>query len=303
MRPTEVPELQVELEEFCRTSRGADFCRKFSSIGRRHLDANKIASCVREAPSYWVSDQMCELAQHAARTMPPQPTLPTDLPSPSGFCLFEKPVQVDKADGKDSYNSIRGFAWELAHFTLRGLPGEWPGVKWWYLSDAFDHGGHWFSYRDTTLLPVLETGDPFKTNNVEFDAEMAAMLEEAENLHLGPEAVAFRRLPHALWALMGQRIATVTDERPERATRRRLEKAGHPKQTSTIRIVVLRRLKPEEQGAGGERKDWKHSWIVSAHWRNQYLPSTKSHRLQWITPYVKGDGPLVIKETVNVLKR
>jgi hypothetical protein len=51
--------------------------------------------------------------------------------------------------------------------------------------------------------------------------------------------------------------------------------------------------------------DWSHRWVVSGHWRHQYLPSCGTHRQQWIASHVKGpdDKPLVVRDEVTYLRR
>lgn len=47
-----------------------------------------------------------------------------------------------------------------------------------------------------------------------------------------------------------------------------------------------------------ESKEWKHRWWVRGHYRKQWYPSTQSHEMVWIAPYIKGKEELPILEKV-----
>ena len=77
---------------------------------------------------------------------------------------------------------------------------------------------------------------------------------------------------------------------------------------SDLVVVRLRRLSTAVEDTDtphGDGPDYSHQWLVGGHWRNQWLPSRAAHRLQWISPYVKGpaDKPLVVKERLTVWER
>lgn len=62
--------------------------------------------------------------------------------------------------------------------------------------------------------------------------------------------------------------------------------------------LLLRRTLVEASATtdGSTLIEWSHRWIVSGHWRNQWYPSSGTHELTYILPYVKGpdDKPLRI---------
>lgn len=76
---------------------------------------------------------------------------------------------------------------------------------------------------------------------------------------------------------------------------------------SEVVIVRLRRKSLDETSDGEPVGDvpWSHRWLVSGHWRNQWLPSRMAHRLQWIAGHVKGPQhkPLVVKDRVTAWVR
>jgi len=67
----------------------------------------------------------------------------------------------------------------------------------------------------------------------------------------------------------------------------------------TIRVVTLRRPSGPGTGSTGPRNvEWKSQWWVTGHYRKQWCPSTKTHRVVWIAPYLKGPEDKPIKEKV-----
>ena len=117
-----------------------------------------------------------------------------------------------------------------------------------------------------------------------------------------PQAVAFLK---ALWTISAQPISAVATAPPSRPERRRAERIGLP-DAGGVRVITLRRQHRQTTAEDEELAvAWSHRWVVGGHWRNQYLPSTDSHRLQWIPDHVKrpADKPLVVKPTVFDVRR
>lgn len=75
-------------------------------------------------------------------------------------------------------------------------------------------------------------------------------------------------------------------------------------------MVTLRRKKAVdphgmEHEVDHQPANYSHRFIVSGHWRNQWLPSVGLHRQQWIAPFVKGpdEAPLIVKKRLYQLTR
>jgi hypothetical protein len=135
---------------------------------------------------------------------------------------------------------------------------------------------------------ILARGDPQ-------DQELMEVLESNWENDYQPMDSLGARVLKAFWTLSTQRMAVRSRaEHPPRYVARRLARNEIPVQD--IHVITLRR-----PSAGSEAEpsavDWSHRWLVGGHWRNQFLPSVGSHRLQWISPYVKGpsDKPLIVK--------
>lgn len=264
-----------------------------------------------DASTYLIADDMRMLAEHAALSMPSQPLMEADLPCPSGFMVLERPILAK--DVHDKPCSIAAFAWRRAD--ANGPDSrDYTGVLWSYYSDMLDERDFYCAelYRmhpdaeskgTPRLIPVHEDYE-------HFGAGIAEPEEIAEAAHVPVQQVVdairtFRILPVALWALMRQTIAHATEERAHRTVRRQMERAQSAFAASPIRVVRLRREREESEVHAPGSVAWSHRWIVSGHWRNQWLPSIKAHRLQWIAPFTKGpEGkPLVVKRTVHNLVR
>lgn len=222
------------------------------------------------APLFWVSPEMATLCVHAAKSMPNQPLRDTDLPSPTGFCYFGAPVA--------------------------GISAVFWGVR---------DGGVW-------VQPLEAANRPMQAAFWKWGVSPNEFLEPGSVSHLGVEesrevsAEEGRHRFHSIltfWTLCQQRLAAPKSERAPRAARKFAERRHFD--VSLIRVVRLRRQKAHTDEVLETGVDWTHRWMVNGHWRNQWLPSVKAHRLQWIAPYVKGpeDKPLVVKETVNAWVR
>lgn len=81
-----------------------------------------VKSVVANASTFYVSPDMCELVKMAAEDMPASGLKPTDLPSDTGFLVFDRPVSlmselpVDRDDGTEAdtvtETRIAGIAWQ-----------------------------------------------------------------------------------------------------------------------------------------------------------------------------------------------
>ena len=325
--PASALEMQDEAARFWASKNGVRFMQGWVEERERTGYPNLFADAGtrREAElrgllgarTYFVSEEMVALAEHAAATMPRQEMIESDLPCPSGFMVLEKPIVTPDARGKQV--TIAAYRWWRAPVIYGPRPSDGgaavdvplgDGVMWVYYSDTLDP-------RDAYMEDIQRIGAPrFPSRLVllgedcevfgkgEVDAEYVAEKFHAKIEDVRQAVMMMRRLPMALWTLMQQRLAVVTDEKAHRVTRRQLARAGSPLAENDVRVVRLRRL-TNATPESGEAVEWSHRWIVSGHWRQQWLPSVKAHRLQWIAPFVKGpdDKPLRVKRTVHSLVR
>lgn len=333
MRPLELLDTQVNLIRWWESELGHRYAEGFKESHRGkgmrvteqipELEAWKL----NNASTYFVSRDMKTMCWEAAKTMPGQPLKYSDLPSPFGFMFFETPIVAHDRRGKlikwravswaparvkatnagaatDTASVVRGRVVTQFHADDEEEVLEGTGVHLSYYSHVRDDDETWNpDERDlhllrTNLVLMHENGWVF---GLPFDDHLSTAEREGiphqiveENEH------ATRRFVACVWTVMQQRISMRTRPHLSRALFRRADRALNLP-PEVIVIDLRRTLKPKQVGEDNdEYVEWSHRWIVDGHWRHQYLPSTNSHRWQWISAYVKGpeDKPLIIKDKV-----
>lgn len=247
-------------------------------------------------PLFWVDPTMCELVEAAASSMPDEPPLVTDPPCPAGCVIVSRPMI--RYEGDMDFRWM-GFCWlsishqrneELIHgkynpnqvhgFALVGLcdPGSFPDCP-------------------AGLPPII----PGPQDGISLGSRPIGDLQLSAQ---SPDDLWRRQWPRAFWTISKQLLTRVSNAKLPRCLARRCEKDGEI--MPDVRIVTLRKLSHgSRHGEEISEIAWSHRWIVGGHWRNQWLPSIKAHRLQWIAPHIKGpdNKPLRIKETIGALVR
>lgn len=240
-----------------------------------------------EADLYWVSEPMCELLDEAAKTVPDDTYLPTDLfPSPSGFVVFERHLAGTSAFGEEPTVPVSAMHWWPCIRTVdQSQPEPWPEVDvdfYGYLAApvnrlVFEGGATW---------PVGVRIDRFGDEDTE--AQRASQLEDR------------RRLAAFILLLQSPGVVECSDVKHSRQAVRRAERHGRP--LDAVRLINLRA--GGTNGHGDGTHTFHHRWIVSGHWRNQpYGPQRSLRKPVWIAPHMKGPegAPLLTGEKVRVL--
>lgn len=238
-----------------------------------------------EASLYWVSAELSQLIDHAARSLPPTTLTPELLPTPKGFVAFASPLEgLDVQPGHPPVQ-VRCLLWGDAHLTwLAGREHISVATYGFQESLWFPLGRSDWAFGDDTEAPVdnVLKGD---------ERRLASMAED-------------RRWLATLCLLIGQdRVATKTEVRPSRQIARRLARGGFA--DSTVRLVDVRRRHEPSEGKGEHTVEWSHRWVVEGHWRQQaYGPNHSLRRPKFILPYIKGptDKPIVVRPTVSVVE-
>lgn len=274
---------------------------------------------------WWVTrDSLQVVAEGAADTLPPDTKLESDWwrnTSPDG-------KTTDGSDGTD-----RGYVVVFEHPILgfdsetgeRDLPVDAVIVGWVKIEqDAAESHGQYalaccsmsFAGGDT-LLPLGHSTWPVNEplSDVEFvpDAFNETPWRSKHPTDVSTAEQAFeatatedRRITAAIWLLATSKgLGALTPASVPRPFARRAERAGMP---SDVQIVHLPGV--ERDGTGGDadqpqsgRLPYTVTFPVRGHWRNQpHGPGGTLRRPQWIDSYLKGDGPLRIKERVSVVR-
>lgn len=279
IRPQDLPELRAEMTLF---------------EDGRDRDDNRVdvAKGLSGAELFWASSAMVELGAAASASLPSFVVNEQDLPALDGLLTFESPILVDQKNGGGGRRQcrIQGVFW----MTFRqGCFIIWPLlVRNDVGSTVSPHAG----------LPLLALPKALPRNALLIDFGSAAWwADRISGSEAGWETVAPLLL--SMWLLMQQQLAEVQTVEPDRATRKRLQRAGH--EPASVRVIELRRPKHAGSDAGESGREYQHQWIVRGHWRNHWHPKREVHRPVWIAPHVKGPegAPMIGGEKVYAWKR
>lgn len=248
-----------------------------------------IASILFNAEPIHVDPDMQTLWQSAAPHFVEEALQESDLLTDSGFIYLPKPHEIVDIHGKTVNH--RAFLWTrmldgIAVFMLHRV-GDVDGYD---TGSAFQFPNVMRSYGDGTTN--IKRGDLIVDSVYPWKFGSSPTYEGRE-----PGTPATHDM-QVLLRLMNQTITTKTAGRPNRPTRRRMQRAAFPERS--IVIVRLRRPSaPRDDDSETRTVEWSHRWLVSGHWRNQWFPSLGVHRQIYISPFVKGpdDKPLEVRKT------
>jgi hypothetical protein len=215
------------------------------------------------ADPIFVSGDLCAVVDAASRTFTPEPFEPEDFITPAGFLVFEQPVEmIAGAEGDQVRLDFRAFSWMTIQTERveRPMVALTTYVRWEMIAPsilAWDR-----------MVPISFGDKPDRA-----------------------DAYWWRIAQTTLRLMQEWRPASRYHERPDRPTRRSAARLGFTDRD--VVVVRLRRERSPSETLGGVA-NYSHRFLVSGHWRNQWHPSTGTHRQQWISPYVKGpdDKPL-----------
>lgn len=258
-----------------------------AAAARRRQIAAEQVDLIGAATTWMVAAEMVELVSHASRSMPAEPILRTDLPTLNGFALLEKPFvardQVDNEQLRLSHRAVHWYVREPDTVFIQCYYGREDG-----LLGTGDEG-----------MGPMRRGSPPLVPGFNYEWRFGEPTWDKDG-----RSPQIDRFVKALWTISAQTIAKV-ETMSSRTSRRDAQRHPLP-DDGGVRVITLRQLRPPvSDGQPVANIEWKHRWIVSGHWRNQYLPGSGTHRLQWIHPHVKGpeDRPLLVRDEVVYVRR
>lgn len=316
-----VLDTQLDLLRFWRSDLGAQVAAGFAtSMDRVEAEYGNrggvalakqlrgvVINGLAHASPFYVDEHMMTLVEAAAETFEPEELHETDFLADNAFVLLPRPLYMLDRHGRRC--AFRAISWNRMMLVNEDDEDErTAGIVLCLYSDVYDEDDYtplndaqfpegWRDMlvaRDGTTLTLLHvTPWPFGI------AYPAAGLTDADRV----DPVAVEQMGRVSWwpavqsflRLSQQTIAVRDKLVPPRAARKRWKRM-QGNEDNLVTVVRLRRPRSHKEGEPGS-VEWKHSWIVSGHWRRQWYPSLRMHRQIWISPYTKGpeDAPLLVK--------
>jgi len=172
-------------------------------------------------------------------------------------------------------------------------------TMWWTFEDSIRlEGTERGEYADMDGFLVVDAGDHFYT---------ATLGEKNDRAWMRLDSIAYGRTypddwpdpedPRGMLAMLSFLNSPYIPKRSERLPRqfrKTLERSGWAEtKADEVHFVDLRQLaRTRKIEPDTEVANWSHRWLVRGHHRAQWYPSSQSHKVIWIAPYVKGPGDM-----------
>ena len=324
-------DLQIDLARRLKRDRWVrnytDYVAKDVAIGPV---SDRLAHGLEEGHTYFITDEMIDLIQWAATSMPSHGLEAEHLPTPYGWAWLERPVVQN--DGRGEPLTVRALSWQQVadqHGRQGILFAQWadheevsdrekellgaalgevrPKIGRIHLVHlaTWRYGHDWLS--DERLKELKEHVDERSegTDGDESDASGMGPLTYDATLEAHTHSLGFAT---AMWAIMGQDLGRPEPVMPPKPARKRATRAG--RKETNINIVHMRRnMGGDAEEGEGKRADGtrrvKVRYWVKPFWRRQWYPKQQVHRLILIPPHERGpaDAPLKTKPTIRVVDR
>ena len=227
-----------------------------------------------------------------------------------GIYTGEIELQGDRASVIRMMRAAKPVLWrnELANAALTmpipdhvfvGTDNQWP-LMWWTFSGSVPLATEGAANGDF-IEAILVIRHP--SGALEFDGICTVggrmLMTRLASVKIGDQLPSDDLMGNACMALlffMDSPLLTSTQEmRASRAERRRVSNSTEP----DVAFIDLRRPSSDWARDGEEvESHYNVRWIVSGHFRAQWYPSLKGHKLRWIEPYVKGPAGAPLKPSV-----
>jgi hypothetical protein len=298
--PTPALETQIGLSEYWNSQEAATEVGTVTDWGEHVAQfCAGMGEQLMEGLPYYVDPMICDLMTGSVKDFPDIKVRDLLIPATSGWIHFAVPLVLSGPTLGPSVG-IKGFSWSLWQATdqedemisaidpsratevtvdiyLDDVNYSLPRMGW-QIRMMMDES--WSTPIGAFTLPFVEGMNPWAHDIRRF--ETPDDIPEGA-LEIGRET---RRYFMAFLAFIEQTLITVSDGRPDRATRRRLQKWFH--EDPIIKVVKLRRSESARSPDPSNAGDWAFQWLVSGHWRRQWYPASNRHKPIWISPHVKG---------------
>ena len=248
--------------------------RRLTPISARSLQQH-ITDIFSRADTYYISEEIADVLVGGFDTLPNTPLGEVRPNSLYGWAFFQRPIVCPFPTPFDTMWEIKGLAWgpvgrdsagglNLGVFVRSPQSSHLPcsGMMSW----------PWESGWDRIREEKAQAGVA--------DRELMVWL---------------RKLVFSFFAFIRQECVSIQTTPASRPIRRHLPKAYTAE--PVIKIIQLRRRSPATNGLEPQSRDYSCRWLVRGHWRNQFYPSSKSHRPRFIPAYVKGPDDKPLKST------
>lgn len=301
------------------------FTRSQSSVMQGMLMIRREYDMLNAATSHYVSAEVVDEVTYAAEEAFPEPLFDTDLFTPAGFAVLEKPVQVVDLDSKTGvpeprvHVQVRAIGWHRHPGILSTSDGSvGDGVSIFLYTTADDYNGPG-GYVEQCAAIGIETdlagsaGDfipieviPWRFG-VEWDVRPGDIVHHIPGTVPGPVAFERRWLFAFLRLCWQEIIVHRASEDVKRPQRRRWERMTKRKELLDYTTLRLRRVVDPNYVPQGIGDPLDHRVLVRSHWRRVYVPSLggparrpdgtmdpTNHRLVWVERHWRGpeDAPL-----------
>ena len=233
------------------------------------------------ADTYYISEEIADVLVDSFDTLPDSPLGDVRPNSPYGWALFERPVICPFPTSDAQKWHVQALAWgplpkgyEHADDTLNICL---------FVHDQYHPRPLWdMPCISMTVWPWEEGWDHW-----EFDDDPDLVSHELSDW--------ISKLCFSFFAFIRQECVSIQTTPASRPIRRHLPKAYTAE--PVIQIIQLRRRSPATNGGESQSRGYSCRWLVRGHWRNQFYPSSQSHRPRFIPAYVKGPDDKPLKPT------
>jgi len=236
-------------------------------MSARYLQQH-ITDIFSQADTYYISEEIADVLVGAFDTLPSTPLGDVRPNSLYGWAFFQRPIVCPFLTRFDHMWEVQGLAWgPVGRDSAGGL-----NLSIFVRSPRSSHlpcsgmiSWPWESGWDRPWSPTEEVTDWI------------------------------RKLVFSFFAFIRQECVSIQSQSASRPIRRHLPPSyiADP----VIKIIQLRRRSPATNGLEPQSRDYSCRWLVRGHWRNQFYPSSKSHRPRFIPAYVKGPDDKPLKST------